>query len=391
MANIDRRKVIWIAVGAATLVLLVLAFRPRPIAVETAKVAKGPMTVTVDARGETRVLDRYVVTAPVAGNLERLPLRPGDMVTKGDVVARLAPSSLSGVGAMQARAGVAQAEAAVREAEAAAASARTRSNLAATEQRRTAALEAQGIASQEAIDRARAEAEATRREVDAANASVAQARANLASARATLAPATPGGSGTIEIRSPVSARVFNIPERSGRAVMPGETILTLGNPSEIEARIEVLSQDAVKVRNGARAMLVDWGGPQPLPGIVRTVESSAFTKISALGIEEQRVFVIVALKDPPPQLGDGYRVQGRIVIWESPATVQLPVGALTRFDELWGVFAVDDGVARKRLIEIDHRNEHFAEVTKGLSEGDVVIVHPGDKIADGVRVAAENE
>lgn len=387
----DRRKTIWIAVGVIALVLLALAFRPKRVPVESAKVVKGPMTVTVDARGETRVLDRYVVTAPVAGNLERIPLRPGDMVTKGDVVARLAPSSLSGVGAMQARAGVAQAQGALREAEAAAAGARTRSALAATEQRRTAALEAQGIASREAIDRARAEAESARREAEAANAAVAQARANLASANAALTPTAPGGRGTIEIRSPVSARVFNIPERSGRAIAPGETILTLGNPSEIEARIEVLSQDAVKIRPGARAMLVDWGGPQPLPGTVRTIESSAFTKISALGIEEQRVYVVVALQNPPQQLGDGYRVQGRIVIWESPAALQVPVGALTRFDEKWGVFVIDDGVARQRLIEIDHRNEQLAEVTKGLDEGDMVIVHPGDKIADGVRVAPENE
>lgn len=384
-----RTKVAAYGVGAILLVaVLVAAFRPKPALVEVAAIRRGPMATAVQDRGQTRVLDRYVVSSPVAGNLDRIPLRAGDAVRKGEVVARILPASLSAVASGQARAAVAEAEAVVRQAEANAGRARTRSDLAEKEQKRIAALQRGGIASREQLDAARSDAEAARRDVQAAQAAVAQANAGVAAARAVTLPLSAGRAGMIELRAPVDSRVFSLPERSARPVLPGEAIMILGNPHEIEAVIDVLSEDAVRIAAGDRAELMEWGGDHPLPGVVKNVESSAFTKVSALGIEEQRVHVIVAIPEPPPALGDAYRVQGRMIVWSSQNAMQIPVGALTRFGDRWGAYVVDGGRSRKRTIEIGHRSDQTAEIVSGLREGDRVIIHPSDEIADGARVKA---
>jgi HlyD family secretion protein len=387
--TVNRRGLIYGGAGLLVLVLTIVSFRPRPVAVEVAPLKRGPMSVAVQDRGQTRVLDRYVISSPVAGNIERIPFQAGDAVRQGEVVARIKPSTLSVVGGRQAEAAAQQAEAAVREADANLRRAESRANLAAKARQRQAALRASGIASQEALDTARADEEAARRDVEAARATVAQATAGVASARAALLALNQGGAGTVEIRAPLDSRIFGIPERSGRALLPGDPIMTLGNPHEIEAVIDLLSEDAVKTTAGDRAFLVDWGGPRPLDGSVKSVESSAFTKVSALGIEEQRVHVIVSIPNPPPALGDGYRVQGRIVVWSAANALQLPVGALTRFGERWGAFVVDGGRARSRTLEIGHRNDEAAEVLSGLRPDERVILHPSDSVADGVRVKAE--
>ncbi len=316
-----KRTIFYIGVAAVVIAAVIFAFRPAPLAVEAATVKAAPMIETVEARGETRVLDRFVLSAPIAGNLQRIPLRAGDLVQQGEVVASIAPASLAAVGAQQASAQVKQAEAAVIQAAAGLDRARAQAALAASEARRIVALHAQGIASKEQLDQAQTAARSSTHDVQSAEAVQAQAKANLTSARAALLPLRGTEAPLLDIRAPVTARVFNIPERSGRAVLPGETILTLGNPHQIEAVIDLLSQDAVKSRPGDRAWLLDWGGDQPIAGTVKTVESSAFTKVSALGIEEQRVHVIVAIPDPPPQLGDAYRVQGRIAVWSSPSAL----------------------------------------------------------------------
>lgn len=382
----NRRILIYTGAGIVVLIALVLAFRPKPVKVEAAPVTRGPMSAAVQDRGQTRVLDRFVISAPVAGNLERIPFQAGDAVKAGQVVARIAPASLSAVDVRQANAAVAQAEAGVREASANVGRAEARRELTAKELRRVSALRAQGIAAQADVDATRADAEAAQRELQAARAALAQANAGVASARATMLAVHPGRGGVIELRAPVDARIFSITERSGRAVAPGEPIMTLGNPHEIEAVIDLLSEDAVKTTAGDRAFLVEWGGDHPLPGVVKNVEASAFTKISALGIEEQRVHVIVSIPDPPPTLGDGYRVQGRIIIWSSPNALQIPIGALTRFGARWGAFVAEGGRARRRELEIGHRNEEAAEVLSGLRAGERVILHPSDEVREGVRV-----
>ncbi len=367
------------------LLALVLAFRPHPVEVEVAAVTRGPMSATIQDRGQTRVLDRYVISSPVAGTLERIPFQAGQAVAHGEVVARIAPSRLTPIGGAQARAAVAEAEAAVRTALANTGSAQARAELTAKEYQRVAALATQGIVSRQEVDVARANRDSAQRDLQAARATVAQANAGLASAQAALLALQPGSAGTIEIRAPVDSRIFAIPERSSRAVGAGDPLITLGNPHEIEAVIDLLSEDAVKTKVGDRVFLVDWGG-SPLPGVVKTVEASAFTKISALGIEEQRVHVIAAIPDPPPSLGDGYRVQGRVVVWSASDAVQVPIGALTRFGARWGTYVVADGRARRRQLEIGHRNDETAEVVSGLRPGEQVILHPTDEIADGIRV-----
>ena len=387
--NVQRKTIVWAGGGIALLVILALALWPRAVKVETATVVRGPMSATVQDRGQTRVVDRYVISSPIAGNLERIPFQAGDVVKAGQVVVRITPASLTPVANQQARAAVAQAEAAVTQAEANVGRAEAQEQFASKEYRRVSALHAQGIASQSDVDSARASDQTAVRDAQAARAAAAQANANLASARAVLLALHPGAAGIVELRAPVDSRIFTIPERSGRAVAPGEAIMTLGNPHEIEAVIDLLSQDAVKTAVGDRAFLIDWGGDHPLPGSVKNVEASAFTKISALGIEEQRVHVIVTIPDPPPTLGDGYRVQGRIVVWSSPAVLQIPIGALTRFGARWGTFVVENGRARARQLEIGHRNDEAAEVLSGLREDEPVIVHPSDEIADGVRVSKQ--
>jgi HlyD family secretion protein len=383
-----RRRTVWIIAGAIVVVgVLVLAFRPHAVSVETAVVKRGPMSAAVQDRGQTRVVDRYVISSPVAGNLERIPFQAGDSVKAGALVARLTPASLTAVGNLQARAAVSQAEAAVAQAQATLGRTVAQEELTSKDLRRITALHAQGIASQQDIDTARANEQSAARDAQAARAAIAQASANLVSARATLLAVHPGSGGVVELRAPVDSRIFSIPERSGRAVAPGDPIMTLGNPHEIEAVIDLLSEDAVKTTVGDRAFLIDWGGDHPLPGTVKNVEASAFTKISALGIEEQRVHVIVSIPDPPPTLGDGYRVQGRIVIWSANDAVQIPIGALTRFGTRWGTFVVDGGRARSRVLDIGHRNDETAEVLSGARAGEKVILHPSDAVADGVRVA----
>ncbi len=384
--RVPRRLVVWGGAAVALLVILFFAFRREPVRVEAAPVTRGPMSATIQDRGQTRVLDRYVISSPVAGTLDRIPFQAGESVKAGEIVARIAPSSLSAVGSAQARAAVGQAEASVRAAQANVGSAQARADLATKEYRRLAASNAQGIVSRQEFDVARANHDAALRDVQAARAAVAQSNASLASARAALLALHPGGAGTIEIRAPVDSRIFAIPERSGRAVAPGDPIMTLGNPREIEAVIDLLSEDAVKTAAGDRVFLVDWGGDHPLAGVVKTIEASAFTKISALGIEEQRVHVIASIPNPPPALGDGYRVQGRIVVWSSPDATQVPIGALTRFGSRWGAYVVEGGRARKRALQIGHRNDQAAEVVSGVRPGERVILHPTDEIADGVRV-----
>lgn len=381
------KYVLWSGVAAVVAALLIAALRPEAVNVETATARKAPMIATVQDRGETRVLDRFVVSAPVAGELVRIPLRAGDAVRKGDIVAQIRPSRLSAVATGQTRAAVVQAEAALRETSARVAAAKARVEYAERELRRISAMHSQGIASNEALDAARSSAETARSDVQAATASEAQARAALDAAKIATLPLTEG-TGVINLFAPVDARIFAIPDRSARAVMPGEPVLTLGNPREIEAVIDVLSEDAVRISPGQRALLVDWGGERPLEGVVRQVEASAFTKVSALGIEEQRVHVIVSIPDPPPSLGDAYRVQGRIVVWSSPSALQIPVGALTRFEERWGAWVLADGRARRRVISIGHRNDEAAEVLSGLREGEPVAMHPADDIAEGVRVTS---
>ena len=379
------RKRIAFAVAAVLVAAGAYALlRPAPLPVETARVTRGPLQVTVDEEGETRVRDRYVVAAPVAGRVARIELREGDPVAAGQVVARLFAAPLDARAREQAAGRVAQAEDAQR-----AADAGVKQAVAAAEQARRGARRAQQLAAQNLIapeERERAELEQATRaeELESAQFRAQAAAHDVDVARAALL----AGAGTaIPLRSPVTGRVLRIPERSERVVLAGTPLIELGDPARLEIVADLLSSDAVRVEPGDAILIEGWGGGRTLRGRLRRVEPSGFTKVSALGVEEQRVNVIGDFVDPPGAIGDRYRVEVRIVVWEERDVLQVPTSALFRHGDAWSVFVIEDGRARQRDVRVGHQSTFAAEVMGGLPEGDAVIRNPSDRITDGVRVA----
>lgn len=379
------RKRIAFAVAAVLVAAGAYALlRPAPLPVETARVTRGPLQVTVDEEGETRVRDRYVVAAPVAGRVARIELREGDPVAAGQVVARLFAAPLDARAREQAAGRVAQAEDAQR-----AADAGVKQAVAAAEQARRGARRAQQLAAQNLIapeERERAELEQATRaeELESAQFRAQAAAHDVDVARAALL----AGAGTaIPLRSPVTGRVLRIPERSERVVLAGTPLIELGDPARLEIVADLLSSDAVRVEPGDAILIEGWGGGRTLRGRLRRVEPSGFTKVSALGVEEQRVNVIGDFVDPPGVIGDRYRVEVRIVVWEERDVLQVPTSALFRHGDAWSVFVIEDGRARQRDVRVGHQSTFAAEVMGGLPEGDAVIRNPSDRITDGVRVA----
>lgn len=386
--KLSKRTWIYIAIATLLAVILFVAFLPDPIPVETATIGRGPMRVTVDEDGKTRTVDRYVVAAPVSGRLQRIEIREGREIAEGEIVAKIDPAPTDAARSQELEAMVDAASSAVREAEAAAARARASVEQARRERSRIAELAREGVVSQAQLDDAMTAEETARRDLAAAEAGVRSAASNLEAARARALPTrSPGADASVEVNAPGAGRVLRIPERSSRIVQAGETLLEVGNANRLELVIDVLSEDAVRIKPGDPVIVEEWGGPRPLNGSVLVVEPSAFTKISALGIEEQRVNVIAGIENAPESLGDGYRIEASIVVWQDPDALQVPVSSLGRTGEEWSVFVVEDGRAVRWSIRIGERNQRSAVVLDGLSEGDRVIVHPGNEIADGVKVA----
>ena len=440
--------------GLGMLVLVALAFRPAPIPVDMGMVATGPLQVTVDAEGKTRVQERYVVAAPVDGRLHRIDLEAGDSVEAGIVVAQIDPLPLnSQVRTAQARLrelqaeltgvdtqrpkpeAITQAEARLRSAEAAqqAANARVAQTRAALEQasrdrRRGQDLEARGAISRQAREAAELEEtrltqalETAQRELEGAIANVAAAqealpllraeqrdpdylidayRAQIAGVEAELANLADEARRTT-ISAPIAGRVLRVPEASARFVQAGDPLLELGDPTELELVIDVLSADAVQIKPGDAIWVEQWGGSEPLTATVNYIEPSAFTEVSALGVEEQRVNVIGTFSQSPNDstddstddstgvsLGDGYRIEARIVIWSNDDALQVPVSALYRCGEGWCVFVVDQDRAYPRQIAISQRSTTAAAVESGLQPGEQVILHPSEQIEEDRRVKA---
>jgi HlyD family secretion protein len=386
------------ALGVAALV--VWLFRPAPVLVDVGSVERGTLVVTVDEEAETRVRERFAVAAPVTGRLERIALDEGDPVEAGTVVARVHPSPLDPRALAEAQARLEAALAMEHEAEA-----RVHRAQAALKQARRSARRARELAAADALsDEARelAELEEITRaeELEAAEFGARAARFESRAARAVLlaaGEAVDSGDGLVrpcgdrdsnclELRSPVKGRVLRVLEESERIVAAGTPVIELGDPSAIEIVVDLLSSDAVKVKAGARVLIENWGGDEVLSGRVRLVEPSGFTKISALGVEEQRVNIIVDLPERPESLGDGYRLDTRIVVWEGDDILKIPSSALFRYGEAWSVFVVESGRARRRVIEIGRRSARYAELKDGLREGQLVILHPSDQVEDGVRV-----
>ena len=396
-----KRLIVWSVAGALLVVALVLALRPQPVPVDLGSVVRGALEVTVDHEGVTRVRDRFVVSAPVQGRVLRIELEPGDPVAAGEtVLARFLPAAPVPLDARvraESRARVKVAQAALDRARAERAGAQAERDLAYAEAGRVLALADSGIASRQERDLAEATRQSRARALDAADAAVQAALHDLEAANAALVePAVPppGGSrsltGALALRAPVSGVVLRRLRESEAVVGAGEALLEVADPSGLEVIADYLSSDAVRITPGMPVRLEHWGGSDPLDGRVRRVEPAGFMKISALGVEEQRVWVVIDLTGPRDRwsaLGDGYRVQTRVVVWRREDVVTVPTSALFRQGEGWAVFLVDAGVARTRPIEIGQRNQTAAEVVSGLAPGERVILHPPDTITDGVRVA----
>jgi HlyD family secretion protein len=386
------KRLILLAVAAGVIALIGYALRPAPLSVETARVACGALRVTIDAEGKTRARDRFVIGAPITGKLSRINLRRGDLVARGQVIARIDPPPLAPLDPRQlaeARARVTTAEQLKSQAETIAERELVECRQAQRELARAEKLIETGDIARQEFERIRNAEQTCRREIEAARFRARAAASDVDVARAALIAVEQAGksgqTATITVQAPVQGRILRVIEESERVVNAGTPLLELSNPT-LEIVVDVLSADAVKVKPGATVLIEGWGGEQTLEARVRLIEPQAFTKISALGVEEQRVYVIVDFIDPPAELGDGYRVEARIVIWESAEVLKVPISALFRHGEGWSVFVVENGVAHRRNVEINHRTTAEAEVVSGLKEGEIVIPHPPNDIAEGTGV-----
>lgn len=388
------RRLLLALIGLALLGGLIYAFLPKPVGVDIATVTRGPLMVTVDEDGKTRLKERYIVAAPLAGKLQRIEWKAGDAVEAGKtLIATIEPTDPE---LLDPRA-KAEAEARVLAAESKLSRSapelqRTLSAMQFAESRlaRFRQLNEKNAATKDDVEErellfqtaaeeyksAKFAEEIARYEVDLAKAALVRTRSNSTD-------------GQFEIKSPITGRVLRVQQESATIVTPGTALVELGDPRDLEIEVDVLSSDAVQVRPGARVFLEQWGGEKPLQARVRLVEPSAFTKISALGVEEQRVNVIADFVDPlemRPTLGDQYRVEARIVTWEKDDVLRVPTSSLFRDGDEWSVFVIDDMKARLATVKIGRRNSREAEVLDGLTENQQVVRYHSDKLHDGVTV-----
>lgn len=389
------RTIFWGAAGIIVVALLVLAFLPQPVPVDAAETERGPMRVMVRDEGRTRVRDEYVVSAPVAGHLLRVDYKPGASVRAGETIARILPGEpafLDSRAFAEAQARVRSAEAALSASRAELERAEEQLAFARTEAERITSLRARELVSAGDYDRAQLE---LRTAQTARNAAAENVELRAAELEAAVARLTQPGKGSdpaslVEVVAPVSGRVLRVTQESESVIAAGAEIMSIGDPESLEVVVEMLSTDAVQVDAGAEVIMEDWGrGDDPLYGHVRLVEPYGFLKISALGVEEQRVKVIVDFAGPPSEwstLGHGYRVEAAIVTWQAEDVLQVPVAALFRRGGEWAVFRLIDGEALLTAVEIGRDNGDVAEVIAGLEAGEVVILYPGEQISDGIPV-----
>jgi len=393
-----RRLGVW-AVVALLLFVVLWGLWPKPVVIETGVVARGPLTVRVSEEGKTRVRNRYVVAAPVSGRMRRVPLKPGDEVKAGETILTaiepVAAPLLDPRARIQAEAIVEMREASRKQAAQSLEALRESAKIADQDRDRFRAMKNAGAASQLERDRAEGTASVRAAEVRAAEFSLQVIEYELAQARATLErPAEISAGDLVEVRSPVSGRVLKVMQESEMVVTPGVQILEVGDPADIEIEAEILSRDAVSMKPGDPVSVEQWGNDEPLVGRVRRVEPAAFTKVSALGVEEQRVIVLSDLVDPPDSaksLGDRYRVEVRVAVWHRDDVLIVPAGALFRQGNLWKTFAFRDGKAELLEVNAGRTDGRFTEIISGLETGDEVLLHPPDTVKDGTSVKKREE
>lgn len=389
-----RNRIAWIVLSLAAVLLIAWAFLPRPVPVDTARVSKGTLSVTVEEEGKTRLRDRFAVFAPVSGYADRVDFEVGDPVEKGQPVVSLSPlraESLDPRSRATAEARVAAAAAAREAAEARAREADAADAYAQELLARTRQLAAAGLATRDTLDRVESEARRSRAAVASAEAAAEAAKHDVEQARAALIRGgKPAGGEKVVVRAPVSGRVMAVPRESEGVVAAGAPLLVVGDPGNIEVAVDVLSADAVRIAPGTPVRFKRWGGEGLLEGRVRVVEPTGFTKVSALGVEEQRVWVIADITSPREvwaRIGDGYRLETVFVLWEGKDVLQVPEAAVFRRKDRDAVYTVENRRARIRHVALGKRNGLAAQVLSGLSEGETVVVHPGDAVAPGRKVA----
>ena len=388
----NKRLIASVLVVAA---IAAVALWPQSMEVTVVRAERGPMQVTVDEDGETRVRDRFLVTAPVSGRVHRIEIEPGDPVVRGKtVLARITPAESPLIdprtrGELQAA--VEAATASVGQARAERQRAATTLERARSTLRRQQELMKAGAIASDALEAAETELATAEDALRAAEFMERRAESEVQLARARLsAPSTSGRS--VDVLSPIDGTVLKRLRQSEGVVPVGEPLLEIGEPGRMEIVADLLSTDAVRVSSGAEVLIEQWGGGHTLHGRVRRVEPSGFMKVSALGVEEQRVNVIVDFTDPKEavRLGDGYRVEVRVVLWKEDDVLKVPVGALFRQGEGWAVFVVEEGRVRRQTVQLGQRNENDGQITSGLEAGTTVVLHPPDTLTDGTGVTVRD-
>lgn len=399
LANINVKRALLALLAVIVALGFAWALWPKPVPVDVAAISRGPLEVTIDEEGKTRIRNVYTVSSPMTGKLQRLALQAGDRVTKDETVVAIiepsAPPLLDIRTTREQTAQVAAAKSSVVLAEAEVRAARTDLQFAESELARAEALQHTQAIAERALEKARID-------VDMRKAALARAQANeevrkreLESTEARLLPADEAyaarvpASCCVRVIAPESGRILKLIQESEKVVLAGSPLVEIGDPSDIEIVVELLSAEAVRVPEGADALIEGWGGGAPLKARVRRIEPSGFTKVSALGIEEQRVRVILDIVNgerPPERLGHDYRIFARISTYAAADVVRVPISALFRKGDTWAVFVAERGRAHVAEVEIGERNATFAEVRSGLEVGARVIIHPSDRVAEGIRV-----
>jgi HlyD family secretion protein len=408
------KRWLWVILLAAlAAAAIVWGLRPQPVPVEAATVERKPLQVTIEQEGRTHLRDRFLIFAPLSGIMQRIPHKEGATLPAGALITRIAaPLPL----VLDARTRE-QAEARVRVAEAASAAAQTRIaaqreqvnstraelNYWTSQLAREQKLQSTGDIPAARLDRTRTELTRAQAALAAAEKSIASLEADVTTAQAEVAAARSALLGSaastnpselILVPTPVAGRVIKVRRDSAGVVQAGEPLLELGDARAIEVLVEALSADAVRLSPGMRVRLDRWGGPQPLDARVRLIEPGGFTKISALGVEEQRVRVLSTITSPAPEwasLGDGYRVEASFILWEEDNVLQVPANALFRFNGGWAIFVIDNGYARRRPVTLGQRSGLAAQILTGLNPGDSVILHPDETVEDGKLVTASTK
>jgi len=395
MNNPLRKHPLITAIAVLIVGLLIWGFWPQPVFVEVFEAKRAPLTITIEEEGRTRVVDRYVISAPVDGVACRQHLNVGDEVKQGQLLLGITPLEsqvLDPRSRAQKKSQVAAAESSLHAAEQQAEAAEAAAKLAVIEHKRLLPLVDKGVISTDAYDKAHTQVQTTAAAQRSAVFQIEVARYELQAAKTVLeytAASRGEPAERLPVVSPVTGRVLKVVRECEGPVRTGDMLLEIGDPNVLEVEVDVLSADAVKIKSGMKVLFDRWGGDAPLEGIVRIIEPVGFTKISALGVEEQRVLIISDLTSPTEEwqrVGDGYRVEARFILWHEDDVLQVPASSLFRYQQGWAVFVVENNHVKRREVNVGQRNGLVAQILEGVSEGEAVVNHPSDDVEEGRRV-----